>query len=587
MMRVRTGLVMVASILASIAIPAYADCTGPVTPLHALSTLPGYERVAVRGVITAVFPGLKGFFVEAPRVDWDANPVTSEAVFVYRGRHPLHFVAGTRIAFSAGYRRFHGVPELSHVRGLHRCGHAALPPFIRVQLPLAPGAWAALRGMRVRITQALTVGDLGDFVRYGEVQVSAGGRHYAATALTTPGPEARALTAAASGRSLWLDDGSTRPHPAVLRLGKLHFDAEHPLRAGQVLHAVTGIAHHAFGRNLLEVTALDRDAGANPRRTVGDLHLPPGLRVVSFNVQNYFNRALTGPAFPTERGARNASQFHCQTQKLVAALSALHPAVAGLQEIENNGYGAAGALATLVRALDLRLPSAAYRYLRPPHRPRLGTDLIAPALIYDAHRVTPVGRIAVLDAPADNRALDKGLPRPALAATFRRRDNGAVFTVVVVHLRSKRDACGAGLDSREGAGYCARARALASRYLARWIVARPTGLKPDAVVLLGDFNAYPHEAAMSFLRRAGWHTEPPFNSRRPNYTESGRWGAGRLDYILISSLRVVRVRGAAIWHSDADEAPGFGYAGRPACTGPAAPYRASDHDPVIVVLGLP
>ncbi|MGH8127121.1 MAG: ExeM/NucH family extracellular endonuclease [Gammaproteobacteria bacterium] len=564
---------------------ARAGCNGEATPLHALSALSGHERVDVRGVVIAVFPGLKGFFLEAAHADWDTNPKTSEAVFVYRGRHPLHLDVGTRIAFNARYQLFHGVPELSRVRALSRCGQAQLPPTVDLSLPLAAGTWTARRGMRVRISQALTVGDLGDFVRYGEVRVSADGRHFAPTAQTVPGPGAASLERVESSRLLWLDDGSSQAHPLHLRLGTVRFDAQHPLRSGQMLHTVTGIAYRAFGRNLLEVTALDVDAGANPRRTVAELHLPTGLRVVSFNVENYFNRALTGSPFPTERGARSATHFRCQTQKLVAAFAQLRPVVAGVQEIENNGYGNGGALATLVGALNHRITDAAYHFIRPPHREHLGTDLIAPALLYDAQHVMPQGRVAVLSAPASNHALYEGLPRPALAASFKRKDNGAVFTVVVVHLRSKRSRCGGGLDSHAGAGHCALARTQASRYLAHWVASRPTGVRSDAVVLLGDFNAYPHESAMRVLQRAGWRTEPPLNAQHPAYSESGSWGAGRLDYILVSPALATAVRGAAIWHSDADEAPGFGYAGRPACTGTAAPYRASDHDPVVAVLG--
>lgn len=570
--------------LVGVAGTARAGCSGEVTPLHGLSALPDHERVDVRGMVTAVFPGLQGFFLEAAHSDWDADSKTSEGVFVYRGRHSLHLDAGARIAFNARYELFHGVPELSRVRALNRCGHGALPPAISMSWPLPADAWTSRLGMRVRVTQALTVGDLGDFVRYGEVRVSIGGRHFAPTALTVPGPRAAHVEHSESGRLLWLDDGSSHAYPPQLWLGNLRFDAQHPLRSGQVLHAVTGIVYRAFGRNLLEVRKLDVDAGASPRRMVSELHLPPGLRVVSFNVENYFNRAFTGSRFPTERGARNVAQFHCQTQKLIAAFAQLHPAVAGVQEIENNGYGDGSALATLVGALNHRVKHATYRFIRPLHRDRLGTDLITSAIFYNARRLTPTGQVAVLSAPASNRALHEGLPRPALAASFRRKDNGAVFTVVVVHLRSKRSRCGAGLDSHAGAGHCALARAQASRYLAHWVASRPTGVTSGAVVLLGDFNAYPHEAAMRLLRRAGWRTEPPPDAQHPDYSESGRWGAGRLDYILVSPGLATAVRSAAIWHSDADEAPGFGYAGRPVCTGAAAPYRASDHDPVIAVL---
>src|SRR5699024_1135138 len=108
------------------------------------------------------------------------------------------------------------------------------------------------------------------------------------------------------------------------------------------------------------------------------------------------NRALHGKRFPTERGARNRSELRCQQAKLVATLAAIHPALAGLQEIENNGYGKRGALAHLAAALNHATDDANYRYIHPSTR-RLGDGLVAPAILYDATRLQPTGQVAVLD----------------------------------------------------------------------------------------------------------------------------------------------------------------------------------------------
>ena len=60
--------------------------------------------------------------------------------------------------------------------------------------------------------------------------------------------------------------------------------------------------------------------------------------------------------------------------------------------------------------------------------------------------------------------------------------------------------------------------------------------------------------------------------------------AGRLDHVLLSPALGTRLQDAAIWHSNADEAPGAERGdGTPAA---AAPWRASDHDPAIVGLRL-
>ncbi len=540
--------------------------------------------VEVAGVVTAVFPDMHGFFIEAPSARWDKSDATPEAAFVYGGRHSLAGLApGQRLAFAARYQEFHGVPELAYPHGFEHCGRRSLPPAIAVTLPQSGRRWKTLLGMRIRIDQTLTVDDLDDFVRYGEVRMHAGGRHYAPTALTAPGPAARNLERASAGREVWLDDGNGKAHPRQLRLGKRLFDQAHPLRVGDVIGAIAGIAFHAYGRDLVEATRIGKIDMANPRPTQASLGLPQGLRLVTFNVENYFNRSVSGPAFPTERGARTAAQWRCQTHKLVAALAAMRPAVAGLEEIENNGSGPGGALAALVGALNHAVKGAPYRFVHPPSR-RLGTDLIAPALVYDARLVTPVGRVAVLVPPGGDRAVRSGLTRPALAASFRARAGGGPFTVVVVHLRSKLSSCGAGLDGADGAGHCARARARAVSYLAHWIGKLPTGIATPAVALLGDFNAYPHETAIRELLRDGWQAEPSLKAREPGYTENGSWGAGQLDYAFLTPALARHARGAAIWHIDADEARGFGYARRPACHGRSAPFRASDHDPVIVVL---
>lgn len=584
----RTALLLMglAGLCLAVPAPARAGCAGRHTPLHALGTSGNGATVVVRGVVTAVFAGLDGFFLEAPRAAWDGDPDSPEGIFVYAGRHGIPVRTGMRVRFAARYQRFHGYPELARPHGLVHCGRMPLPPAVTLAPPFSARAWRAVRGMRVRVPAPLAVDGLHDLTRYGEVRLHAGGRHFAPTELTAPGAAALRLARLARARELWLDDGSSHAHPRPLRLGGLRLDAGDRLRAGDRLGPVTGLAYHAYGRDLLEVTRLARD-GAATRPPSPPVGLPEGLRVASFNVQNYFNHAMNGQPFPTERGARTAAQFRCQTQKLVAALAAMHPAIAGLQEVENDGHGDDGALAALVGALNRTVAGRPYRYVAPPG-PRLGTDLIAPALVYDARRVEPAGRVAVLEAPPARADLRAGLPRPVLAAAFRPRGGGPAFTVAVVHLRSKYSACGHGLDSHGGAGHCAAARARASRFVAHWLAGGPTGIDAPATILLGDFNAYPHEAAIRDLRAAGWHSALAARSEAPDWTETGRWGSGQLDYVFLSPALAKRLRGAFAWHIDADEAPAYGYAGPlAACTGAGAPYRASDHDPVIAVLGMP
>jgi hypothetical protein len=62
-------------------------------------------------------------------------------------------------------------------------------------------------------------------------------------------------------------------------------------------------------------------------------------------------------------------------------------------------------------------------------------------------------------------------------------------------------------------------------------------------------------------------------------------GAGRLDHALASAALAPLVHGAAVWHANSDEPPVFDYrAENPPLAFVADPYRASDHDPVLVDL---
>jgi len=55
--------------------------------------------------------------------------------------------------------------------------------------------------------------------------------------------------------------------------------------------------------------------------------------------------------------------------------------------------------------------------------------------------------------------------------------------------------------------------------------------------------------------------------------------SGRLDHALVSPALAGKLRGAAEWHNNADESERFAYNGSDPDPGP---YRASDHDPILL-----
>ncbi|MFL6700166.1 MAG: type I secretion C-terminal target domain-containing protein, partial [Vitreoscilla sp.] len=119
-------------------------------------------------------------------------------------------------------------------------------------------------------------------------------------------------------------------------------------------------------------------------------------------------------------------------------------------------------------------------------------------------------------------------------------------------------------------------------------------------LLVGDFNAYAQEDPVYQLTSNGFVDQiaryldkPAANSFGYSYVFNG--SSGRLDHAISNSTLSPKVTGATEWHINADEPLVLDYNlefKQPACPtcGPDyttdSPYRASDHDPIVVGLSL-
>jgi predicted extracellular nuclease len=205
------------------------------------------------------------------------------------------------------------------------------------------------------------------------------------------------------------------------------------------------------------------------------------------------------------------------------------------------------------------------------------------AIIYRASRAQVQGRYATLtDGPFATRS------RAPLAQAFRVR--GKDFVVVANHFKSK--GCGRPPDEARGADAdqhdeqaCFNAvRVDTARRVDAWLKSDPLRVGADAPVLLvGDLNAYAQEDPLRLLRAAGWQDAfaPAPGSERP-YSFVFAGSAGRLDHALLNAAAAARLRGAAEWHVNADEAEAFDYHDEAA----AGPWRSSDHDPLLLGFAL-
>ncbi len=592
-------------------------CRLSATEIHAVqgsgatSPLVG-KRVTVQGVVVGDFQkgdgdepfgtNLGGYAVQAEDAAADADPRTSEGLYVYDSRVDVN--VGDLVRVTGMVTEYQGLTELTDVTDVVVCAtRVPLPTPATITFPLAAVEdLEAFEGMLVTFPQELVIADHQDFDRYGELVLTfpppGSQRQYQPTSRHAPDDPATAELADLQVRSrILLDDGRGTQNPDPPRHPDgTPFDLSNRFRSGDRLTGVTGVLDFNAGRYRVQPTRGATHVAANPRPAVPDVG--GELRVASFNVENYFTAfgATCGPTGAMEcRGATSARELERQRAKTVAAIAALDADVVALLEVENDADE--GALADLVAGLNAA--ASAGRYAHVSTGP-IGSDAIRVALVYRPARVAPAGAPAVLDAPAF--VSPRGGParnRPALAQTFTEVGTGEAFTVVVNHLKSKGSVCGRGDDDPVQAN-CNLTRTLAAERLLAWLATDPTGSGDPDVLVLGDLNSYAREDPIRTLLagrdgRAGTADDLTdllatfAGDEAYTYVFDGQ--VGSLDYALASASLAGQVSGAAAWHVNADEPDLIAYGLAFKSTALRAlyapdPYRSSDHDPVLVGLSL-
>lgn len=567
---------------------------GPTTPLAG-------RRVTVPAVVTAVEPGLGGFYVQDPA--GDADPATSDGVFVFGGTPTPAVGDAVRVTGTAGEYTGSGSSQtqLAGAPTVAVCATGStLPDPVPVTFPLAAaGDPERVEGMRVTLPQTMVISEYFNYDRFGEVVLGrpqdGSARLFTPTAVTDPGPPAQALAADNALRRITLDDGSNRQNPAVLRHpgNGEPFGLTNSFRGGDTVTGVTGVLDHTFGAYRIQPTAPADYAAANPRPAT-----PPAvggtLRVASQNVLNYFPTLdagtaagrICGPRQDQEcRGADDADELARQRAKILAALGGLDADVVGLLELENTpGVDPVG---DLVAGLNGRAGATPYAAI---DTGVLGGDAIRVGLIYRPSVVTPVGPFRVLDSSVDPR-FDDTRNRPVLVQTFQTAAGGR-FTLAVAHLKSKGSACGADdPDTGDGQGNCNRTRTAAAQALADFLATDPTGSGDPDRLIVGDLNSYDHEDPIRTLTGAGYTDQIERFGGENAYSYVFDGQAGYLDHVLASASLTGQITGAGEWHINADEPDVLDYdtsfkpAAQDALYAPDA-FRASDHDPALAGLAL-
>jgi predicted extracellular nuclease len=589
-------------------------CGAPATFVHqvqgsgASSPILG-NTVMVEGVVVADFQTvstIRGFYLQEDDGDVDGDPATSEGIFIYDDFYNAGGVdvsVGDFVRVSGTVDEYFNLTQLDTLTSVQICPAGPTASAASLTLPLTNLPYPErLEGMLISLPQTLFVTENFNLGRGGLVSLSAGGRLMQPTNVVLPGPPAIALQEANNRNQIILDDGSTLQNPdPIIHPAPTGLTALDTLRGADTVTGLVGVLTESWsgwsgtdGYRLHPFGAVSftpaNDRPAAPPAVPGD------VRVASFNVLNYFltldtGAAVCGPLLNQGcRGADSAVEFARQRDKIISAISTLDAHVVGLMEMENTT--GVEPLQDLVAGLNAVLGAGTYAYV---DTGVIGGDAIRVGLIYRPAVVTPVGAFAILDSTVDP-TFDDSLHRPVLAQTFVENDTNARFTVAVNHLKSKgscpSDPLDPNADQGDGQSCWNPARVAGATALANWLATDPTGSGDSDFLIIGDLNAYAMEDPITALKNAGYTDLVDLHAGPNAYSYVFFAQAGYLDHGLASFSMAAQVGGAAVWHINADEPSVLDYnvefksAGQVISLYDDGPYRASDHDPVIIGLAL-
>ena len=568
------------------------------------------QLVLVEGIVTSSFQAtnqLKGFFIQEPDATVDADPATSEGIFIYTNLAPVTVSPGDKVRVVGSVTEFGTAPNtlteiVTPTVTVLSTGNP-LPAVIDVTLPVANLAdLERYEGMRVRFVQTLTVSDHFDLAHFGEVTLKANGRALqptnevdlnddpaSGTNSAPPNTNQAAVTAFDSlnqRSSIILDDADSRSYPPVIPFVD---PVDHTLRLGSTVDNLTGIFSQSFGSYRLYATTTP--AFNYAPRPLTPPNVGGNVKVASANVLNYFNGDGLGGGFPTARGANSLIEFNRQRAKTIAAISGLNADVVGLLEMENDGTGTNSAVQDLVNGLNAAAGPGTWAIIPDPAGYCCGnagtTDAIRPVIVYKPAVVTPSGASSTIIDSAFN------IGRAPVAQTFALVSNGEKFTLVMNHFKSKGSGgIGADGDLGDGQAFYNNTRKLQAQALLSFI--STLSATTPRIITMGDFNAYEQEDPMDVLRAGGLAT---IINGDTSYMFNGL--SGSLDHALGNAALMANISGAGHWHINADEPVFLDYnvetkvttgCSAASCTSQdfytTAAFRASDHDPVLVGLQL-
>lgn len=379
---------------------------------------------------------------------------------------------------------------------------------------------------------------------------------YSPTEVVLPGESALAMAQVNESRQIILNASSFS-----------YVDKDNTLRTGSKVQGLRGILSYSDGQYSITPTVKPVFTGNERTLTapnVGDCN----LKVASFNVEFY----IASPSvwrMSGNNGARNQSEFNRQRTKVLAALKGLDADVYALCEV---GQGKAS-VTDLVKGLNEITASDHYDFI--DDNDNTEGIYTKNVFIYNKTKVTPYGKLTFFGA--GNFKLRQ------IAQAFDLNSNGERLIVTVNHLKSKGSGYGNNADQGDGQGASNLDRVVQAANIASKIDKLITAYRDSDILVVGDMNTYTMEDPFREFQKKGLINE--LNKYSPtDYSYVYRGNAGYLDHSWSTPSLSRQVTGAHPWHINADEPSYFEYSN--STYGSVAPFRCSDHDPIITGINL-
>ena len=501
----------------AVAASAYSQKDLPISAVQGSKNISPVEGQSIRvsGIVTA--RTRTGYFIQTPDAKVDADPSTSEGIFIFtKNEPPADAAIGSEVSVAGKVEEFrhraeiYGLTftEISHFVGRDHFSvlskRNALPkPFMLTQADFRSNAFDQLEkyeGMRVAVAEMMAVAPTGGRVDPKTETVQSDGVFFGVVKgiprpFREPGMNILQYLSS-DDRETWKKEFPKLPvfdmNPEIIRIDTDEQIGGAPLDVSSKseIRDLTGVLHYAFGRYTILADASAKPVVAGsikpiPMPAVGERQFSIAAANIETLVDDVDDPEVKEDVAATEAFQKRLGKISIAVRELLNS-----PDILAVTEAEN--LNVLKKLAERINADSVAAgkPDPKYEaFLIDGNDPR-GIDvgfLVKRSRVSSAS-VKQFGKDERYNNPVTrNEEILNDRPPLALEATLIDTKTGQPFPVTVVanHLKSLR-----GVDDPKDGPAVRMKKKLQAEFLAKWVNERQRGNPNERILLVGDFNAF-------------------------------------------------------------------------------------------------